>query len=359
MLVWQTWQHMQSLCNFVLLIFCSILAANYHVVHDDKRKLEHRAKMLEDNNTSLWVEIKQLHDQVRIAESKANKCVQVNDACQQQMKEFEILKKNSKVNDDKIDHLGDQLQRLKMKKNHFQSLLNTTQQVYLADQLRRLKLKKKHDLTDRLRRLKLKKKYFQSLLNTTQQVKDEGQPVECVCEEVQPVQCAVEKNLDYAQTYICVVGASIFCLVCVCMHVLWNLSDKSDDVTAVEIESILETSNIRLDSNGRLVFDEGGIHASKNVLQALTTSQIEQILRGTSARRQLFLSKKPKKDKEKSWAAYIASNWNKLQAEDIESNMTSTANFYPNPHDYAESKFNRNPVNKHGRFLDEYRAIPE
>jgi len=364
---------MQSLWNFLLVLFCLILAAKFHTVDIDKTKLEY-------DKTSLQADKKQLHKRVQIAESKAEECVQANDACQQQLEKFETLKKTSLLNDDKIDDLEDQLRRQKLKKIHFRSLLNTTQQVYLADQLRRLKLKKKHDLTDRLRRLKLKKKYFQSLLNTTQQVKDEGQPVECVCEEVQPVQCAVEKNLDYAQTYICVVGASIFCLVCVCMHVLWNSyktqTAESDYLTEEEILQFgnsLPVSSISKDGDGRLVVDQGVINSNARVLRELL-----KILRKDFTGKKLLC--RPKKQKEETrwaaltasiwniwaaltasiwniWAALTASIWNKVQFDDIESNMISTATFYPRSHDTAENDIN--PSNKHGRFLHEYRAIPE
>jgi hypothetical protein len=354
-----------QLLNILLVILFLIIATKFHTGEIDKTKLENKNKLLTTDNNLLKTDNKQLQERVQTAKRREKECVEKNDACEEQIKKFEELKKTNKQTDDKIDHLEDQLHRQIMKKNHFESLLNTTQKVCLADQLRILRLKKKHDLRDRLRRLKLKKKYFQSLSNTTQQVKDEVQPVECavktnhhqqVQDEVQP------NNLDYAQTFIYVVETCIFCLLCVIMYVQWNLyktqTAESDDLTEEEILQFgnsLPVSSISKDGDGRLVVDQGVMDSNARVLR-----EILKILRKDfTGKKLLCRPKRPKKQEETCWAAIKASIWNQVQFDDIESNMTSTANFCANPHDYAESKFNRNPVNKHGRFLDEYRAIPE
>ena len=285
--------YMQSLWNFLLVIFCLILAWEFHTVDIDKTKLEY-------DKTSLQVDKKQLQKRLEIAERREKECVEKNDACQQQLKKFEVLKKTSKFNDDKLDYQADQMRRLELKKNHFRSLLNKTHQVE---------------------------------------------------DEVQPVECAMEKKLDYAQTYIYVVEANILCLVCVIMYVLWNSkSDKSNDLTEEELKQILEPALMRVDSNGSVVVD----YLSTGVIAC---NSLNMLLRGTGARKKLF-RRKPQEEK-RCWDAVTASIWNQVQFDDIESNMISTATFYPRSHDTAENNFDRNPCNKHGRFLDEYRALPE
>ena len=127
-------------------------------------------------------------------------------------------------------------------------------------------------------------------------------------------------------------------------------SDKSDDLTEEELKQILEPALMRVDSNGSVVVD----YLSTGVIAC---NSLNMLLRGTGARKQLFC-RKPQEEK-RCWDAVTASIWNQVQFDDIESNMISTATFYPRSHDTAENNFDRNPCNKHGRFLDEYRALPE
>lgn len=307
---------MQSLWNILLVLLCLILAAKFHTVDIDKTKLEY-------DKTSLHADKKQLHKRVQIAESKAEKCVQANDACQQQLEKFETLKKTSKLNDDKLDYQADQLRRLQLKNNHFRSLLNKTQQV-----------------------------------------KDEVQPVECavktnhhqqVQDEVQP------KNLDYAQTFIYVVEGNIFCLVCVLMYVLWNLyktkttnSTKSKDFTEEDIllfGEYLHSLHVQPEHDHTNDSQPTSNQLALQILwqHLLTTPMGKRAMKI----REYALTPQEVEDR---WAAFTASNWNQLQSKKKQSQMTSTANFYHSSHDNAENKFNRNPSNKHGRCLDEYRA---
>lgn len=339
--------YMQSLWIILLVIFCSFLAANYHTVQIDKTKLEFLLTSLESGK-------KQLDKRVQIAESNAEKCVQANDACQQQLEKFETLKKTSLLNDDKIDVLKDQLKRQNLKKNHFQSLLNKTQEEQ-AEQLQA-----QNQQLEELRKSGQEQvNTIEELRALVQQVKDEVQPVECavktnhhqqVQDEVQP------NNLDYAQTFIYVVETCIFCLLCVIMYVQCNLykmqtaeSDKFQDFDEEKFKQLLQPAAISCDSNGFVVFDHcstGIMSPTTSVLHAMGNKYVNNLLRTNKI---INRPKRSKKQQETRWAALMAKIWNQVQFHDIESNI-STATFYPRSQDTAE--YDKN-------LLDKYRAIPE